>query len=60
MLGQCTKALENKLQSHKKFAAALNKGIELLKIIREVTCLFEETAQPWDAVDELQNKFILF
>ena len=44
VIGQCSPLVVSRIESHSKFAGAKQNGIELLKIVKEVTCSFEENA----------------
>jgi hypothetical protein len=60
VLGQCTKALQEKLKSHTDFPNAYQDGIALLVIINTLTYTFEERRKLADALCEIKEMFYSF
>ena len=60
VLGQCTEALEDRLNSHNLFAAAMNDGVKLLRIIKVLTYTVEETIHLPDSLMVLKEGFYTF
>jgi hypothetical protein len=60
VLGQCTKALEERLKSHEDFPPAHNDGVALLIIIKRLTYSFEERRMLADALTDVKESFYGF
>lgn len=62
VLGQCSEeALQDKLKSHAGFPNAYQNGIELLRIIKTITCTFEVRQKQADAaLLDIKNIFCSF
>ena len=60
VLGQCTEALEDRLRSHNLFAAAMNNGVNLLRIVKVLTYTVEESLFQPDSNMVLKERFYSF
>lgn len=57
LLGQCTEALRNRLESHQDYNTAANDGLLLLAIIKALCYTFEERSKVEDAMCGLKEQF---
>jgi hypothetical protein len=55
--GQCSDALQTRIESHPDHAASRQDGLALLVIIKKVTHTFEEHRKTCEALCELQESF---